>query len=184
LTSHRWERGYKLNRTEKTELIQELREGFSKAKAIVFTDYRGMTVADLSDLRRLLREGKFEYRVVKNTLAKIAAEGTAVAAAKDAFRGPVGIAISYDDPVLAVKKILEYSKKNDKLKVGIGFIEGTVCDPQDLRAVADLPPKNVLLATIAASFQSPLSQFGRLLTATLSRFAYALDALKNKKGGQ
>ena len=70
----------------------------------------------------MLREGNFEYKVVKNTLAKIAAEGTSVSAAKDSFKGPVGIAISYDDPVLTVKKVLEYSKKNNKLQVGVGLV--------------------------------------------------------------
>lgn len=184
MTSHRWERGVNLNRTEKEQVIQELREGFAKAKAIVFTDYRGLTVADLSDLRSLLREGRFEYKIVKNTLAKIASEGTAVSAARDAFKGPVGIAISYEDPVLAVKKILEYSKKNDKLKVGIGLIEGSVCAAQDLKAVADLPPRRVLLATMAGGFKSPLNKLGWLLNATLSSFANALEALKNKKSNQ
>jgi len=184
LTLHRWERGFNLNRTEKEQVIQELKEGFTKAKAIVFTDYRGLTVADLSDLRSLLREGQFEYKIVKNTLAKIASEGTAVSAARDAFKGPVGIAISYEDPVLAVKKILEYSKKNDKLKVGIGLIEGSVCAAQELRAVADLPPRKVLLATMAGGFKSPLNKLGWLLNATLSSFVNALEALKNKKGSQ
>jgi large subunit ribosomal protein L10 len=184
LTLHRWERGFNLNRTEKEQVIQELKEGFNRAKAIVFTDYRGLTVADLSALRSLLREGKFEYKIVKNTLAKIASEGTSVSAAKDAFKGPVGIAISYDDPVLAVKKILEYSRKNDKLKVGIGLIEGSVCAAQDLKAVADLPPRNVLLSIMAGGFQSPLSKFGWLLNATLSGFVNAMEALKNKKSSQ
>jgi len=184
LTSHRWERGFNLNRTEKEQVIQELKEGFSRAKTIVFTDYRGLTVANLSDLRSLLREGKIEYKIVKNTLAKIASEGTSVSAAKDAFKGPVGIAIGYDDPVLAVKKILEYSKKNDKLKIGIGLIEGSICEAQDLKAVADLPPRNVLLSTMAGGFKSPLSKLGWLLNATLSGFANALDALKDKKSSQ
>ncbi|HXX82089.1 MAG TPA: 50S ribosomal protein L10, partial [Thermodesulfovibrionales bacterium] len=94
---HPWERGYKLNRTEKEQVIKDLRDDFQRAKAVIFTDYRGMTVAELSELRRLLREGNFEYRVVKNTLAKIASEGTSVSLGKDSFRGPVGIAISYDD---------------------------------------------------------------------------------------
>ena len=79
-----------------------------------------------------MREGNFEYKVIKNTLARIASEGTSVSAAKDSFKGPVGIAISYDDPVLTVKKILEYSKKNNKLKVGIGLIEGSVCASHEL----------------------------------------------------
>jgi len=184
LILHRWERGFKLNRTEKEQVIQELQEEFNRAKAIVFTDYRGLTVAELSDLRSLLREGNFEYKIIKNTLAKIASEGTSVSAAKDAFKGPVGIAISYDDPVLTVKKILEYSKKNDKLKVGIGLIEGAVCAAQDLKAVADLPPRNVLLAIMAGGFKSPLNKLGWLLNATLSSFVNALEALKNKKGSQ
>ena len=132
-------------------------------------------------MRRLLREGNFEYKVVKNTLAKIAAEGTDVIAAKDSFKGPVGIAISYDNPVLTVKKILEYSKKNDKLKVGVGLVEGSVCSSDELRAVADLPPKTVLLSIMAGVFQAPLSKLARLFNATVSSTAYALEALKNKK---
>jgi ribosomal protein L10 len=132
-------------------------------------------------LRRLLREGNFEYKVVKNTLAKIAADGTSVSAAKDSFKGPVGIAISYDDPVLTVKKILEYSKKNNKLKVGVGLVEGTVCSSDELKVVGDLPPKAVLLSIMAGVFQAPLSKLARLFNATVSSTAYALEALKNKK---
>lgn len=140
-----------------------------------------MTVAELSELRRLLREGNFEYRVVKNTLAKIATEGTSASPAKDSFKGPVGIAISYDDPVLTVKKILEYSKKNDKLKVGIGLIEGSICASGDLKTVAGLPPKNVLLSIVAGGFKAPLNKLASALNATLSRFVYVLNALKNKR---
>jgi len=132
-------------------------------------------------LRRLLREGDFEYKVVKNTLAKIAADGTSVSAAKDSFNGPVGIAISYDDPVLPVKKILEYSKKNNKLKVGVGLVEGTVCSSDELKVVGDLPPKAVLLSIMAGVFQAPLNKLARLFNATVSSTAYALEALKNKK---
>ncbi|MEW6003480.1 MAG: 50S ribosomal protein L10, partial [Nitrospirota bacterium] len=103
----------------------ELREDFGKSKAVIFTDYRGLTVAELSELRRLLKESNFEYRVVKNTLAKIATENTPVSIAKDHFKGPVGIAISYDDPVLIARKIFEYSKKNEKLRVDSAIIEGS-----------------------------------------------------------
>jgi ribosomal protein L10 len=176
-----WGRGCKLNRSEKEQVIKELRDGFLKAKAIVFTDYRGLTVAQLSDLRRLLREGNFEYKVVKNTLARIASEGTSVSVARDSFRGPIGIAIGYEDPVLAVKKVLDYSKKNDKLKVNVGLVEGTLCDAGELKAVADLPPKQILLSIMAGAFQAPLTKMARLLNATLGKFEYALEALKDKK---
>lgn len=148
---------------------------------MIFTDYRGLTVSELSELRSLLRDGNFEYRVVKNTLAKIASEGTSVSSAKDSFKGPVGIAISYNDPVLPVKKILEYSKKNDKLKVGVAFIEGSICAAGDLKAVAELPPKNVLLSIVAGGFKAPLNKLANVLNATLSKFAYVLTALKNKR---
>jgi len=178
-----WGRGCKLNRTEKAQVIEDLKDGFSRAKAVVFTDYRGLTVAQLSELRSILREGNFEYRVVKNTLAKIASDGTSVSAARDAFKGPVGIAISYDDPVLTVKKILEFSKKNEKLKVGVGLIEGTLCAEGELKAVADLPPRIVLLSILAGVFQAPLSKLARLFNATVCTSAYALEALKNKKFG-
>jgi ribosomal protein L10 len=140
-----------------------------------------LTVPELSDLRSLLREGKFEYKVVKNTLAKIASEGTSVAATKDSFKGPVGIAISYDDPVLTIKKVLEFSKKNDKLKVGIGLVEGEVCMSDELRTVADLPPKNVLLSIIAGGFMAPLNNLAYALSSTVSKFVYVLEAIKNKK---
>jgi ribosomal protein L10 len=138
-------------------------------------------VAELSALRSLLREGKFEYKIVKNTLAKIASEGTPVSAAKDSFKGPVGIAISYDDPVLTAKKVLEYAKKNEKLKVGIGLIEGTLCASDELKSVAGLPPKKVLLSIMAGAFQSPLSTLAGALNATLTKFVYVLEAIKNKK---
>jgi large subunit ribosomal protein L10 len=140
-----------------------------------------MTVAELSELRNLLREGKVEYKIVKNTLAKIASEGTPVSFAKDSFRGPVGIAISYDDPVLPVKKILEYSKKNDKLKVSAGVIEGSVCSSIDLKAVAETPPRKVLLSMLAGGFQAPLNKMAYALNATLAQFVYVLEAIKSKK---
>jgi large subunit ribosomal protein L10 len=178
---HLWGRGCKLNRSEKEQAIKELRDEFDKAKALIFTDYRGLTVAELSQLRRILREGNFDYKVVKNTLARIACEGTPVAVAKDSFKGPVGVAIGYDDPVLTVKNILEYSKKNDKLKVNAGLIEGALCGSEDLKAVAVLPPKPVLLSVMAGGFKAPLSKLARLLNATLSNFVNGLEALKNKK---
>jgi len=176
-----WGRGCKLNRSEKEQVINELRDSLSKAKAIVFTDYRGLTVAQLSDLRKILREGNFEYKVVKNTLARIASEGTSVSVAKDSFKGPIGIAIGNDDPVLAVKKVLEYAKKNDKLKVSAGLVEGTLYPAGDLKAIADLPPRQILLSIMAGAFQAPLSKMARLLNATLGKFEYALEALKDKK---
>lgn len=181
MIQHPWERGFKLKKQKKEQVITELKEGFDKAKAIIFTDYRGMTVAELSDLRRSLRNGNFHYRVVKNTLAKIASQGTPVSAAQDSFKGPVGIAISYDDPVMTVKKILGYSKNNEKLKVSSGIIEGRFCTPDELRAVAELPPRNVLLSMLAGTLLAPLSKLAGTINAIVSSFAHAINALRDKR---
>lgn len=82
---------------------------------------------------------------------------------------------------MTAKKVLEYARKNEKLKVGIGLIEGTLCASDELKAVAGLPPKKVLLSIMAGTFQAPLSNLASALTATLTKFAYVLEAIKNKK---
>jgi len=179
---HPWERGYKkLKREEKEQLISKLKDEFHKAKVLIFTDYRGLTVAELSELRRLLRTGDIRYRVIKNTLAVLASVDTPVSVAKDSFNGPVGVVFGYDDPVLTAKKVLEYSKKNEKLKISSGIIEGRFYKTDDIRAVAELPPKEVLLSMVACLLNSPLSKLAAALSATINNIAYAIEALKNKK---
>ena len=140
-----------------------------------------MTVAELSELRGLLREGDIKYRVVKNTLASIASQGTSVSAARDAFRGPIGVVISFDDPVLTAKRVLEYSKKNEKLKVSSGIIEGRFCMLDDIKAVAELPSRMVLLSMIAGSLQASIGKCAAALNATIQSFIHAMEALKQQK---
>jgi ribosomal protein L10 len=175
------ERGCNLKKEKKEQFIAELNDEFHKAKALIFTDYRGLTVAELSEFRSLLREEVIKYRVVKNTLATIASRGTPVAVAQDYFKGPIGLVISYDDPVLTAKKILEYSKKNEKLKVSSGIIEGKLCMLEDIKTIAALPSRKVLLSMIAGLLQTSIGKFASALNATVNSFAYAMEALKIKK---
>ncbi len=168
-------------RKQKSEELEELKEKFTRAKGVVFTDYKGLTVAQISQMRRLLRESELDYRVVKNTLAVIAAEDTPVSVAKDQFVGPVGIAIGYDDPVLVAKKVLEYAKGNDMFGVKGGVIEGQFMDLKDLKAVASLPPRDVQLAMLAGAMAAPMSKMASLLQATIRKFGYALNGLKELK---
>ncbi len=170
-----------LNKEEKIRVVSELQEKFAKAKGVVFTDYRGLNVEEITELRNSLRSAELEYRVVKNTLAKRAAEGTSVDAAKDILLGPVGIAIGYDDPVLLVKKVLAYSKGNNKLEIKGGIVEGSVCDVEQMKSISLLPPREVQLAMLAGVMNAPATKFAGLLNATLTQFAYAMEALKNKK---
>lgn len=139
-----------------------------------------MTVAEMTDLRRLLTGSSIDYGVVKNTLAKIASRDTDFSAAADSFAGPVGIAVGYDDPVLAVKKVLEFAKKNEKLKVTGAVVEGQLYGPTDLKAIADLPSREILLSMLAGALQAPLAKLAGALSATVTGFAYAMESLKAK----
>lgn len=177
-----WERSRKLkSKSQKAEEIKLLQERLAGAKAVLFTNYRGLTVEDLSQMRGMLKESQVEYRVVKNTLARIAVEDTPVVSAKAQFTGPVGIAIGYDDPVLAVKKTLEYSKKNDKLVVNGGVVEGKFLELADLKNVAELPSRDIQLGMLAGAMAAPLTKMASLLNATVQNLGYALSALKDKK---
>lgn len=150
---------------------------------MILTDYKGISVAELSELRRLLRGRGIDYRVVKNTLARIASQDTPISVAKDKFKGPVAVAIGYDDPVIAAKKVIEFSKKNEKLKLCWGVVEGKLYDASEVKAIAELPPREVLLSIMAGALQAPLSKMAGALSATVSSFAYAMNSLKTKKEG-
>jgi large subunit ribosomal protein L10 len=170
-----------LNREEKGEAIAELKKKFSAAKAVIFTDYKGMTVAELSELRRLLRSGGVEYRVVKNTLARIASQDTSASVGGNVFEGPIAVALGYDDPVGAAQKVVEFTRKSEKLKLRCGVIEGRFVDVEEVKAIAALPPKNVLLSMLAGAFQAPLSTLASAFSATVISFVHAMNGLKEKR---
>ena len=140
-----------------------------------------MTVAETTALRRSLSKSSIEYSVVKNTLAKIASQETSIAVAADVFKGPVGLAIGYVDPALAVKKVLEFTKTNEKLQVKGAVVDGELYGPADLKAIAALPSREVLLSMLAGALQAPAAKLAGALSATVTGFAYALESLKSKK---
>lgn len=148
---------------------------------MVFTDYKGLKVSELTELRNVLKGSSLEYHVVKNTLARIASADTSVSVAAEFFKGPVGVALGYDDPVTVVKQVLDFAKKNEKLKVRAGVVEGSVCSQDDLKAIASLPSRDVLLSMMAGTLQAPTSKLAAALNATVVGLAYALESLKTKK---
>jgi len=170
-----------ITKEKKSRQITELTERFARSKAVVFTEYKGLTVADMANLRKLLKEAGAEYKVAKNNLINIAAQGTPVEAAKDFFIGPTGVAFGFDDPVAAARKVLEYSEKNDKFKIKSGIIEGKLLSFDELKSLSKLPPRNILLGIMAGAFQAPAAKLAGALYATVAQFAYALEAVKNKK---
>lgn len=108
-------------------------------------------------------------------------EGTPAESAKDSVSGPIGVAIGYDDPALLAKKVLSFVKKNTKLEIKQGVIEGRTCAISEIKTISELPSREVLLSSLAGTMQAPASKLASALSATLTRFVYLMDAIKNKK---
>ncbi|MEW6409261.1 MAG: 50S ribosomal protein L10 [Nitrospirota bacterium] len=171
-----------MKREEKVRAVKELHDKFKDACAVILTDYKGLNVAEITELRRTLRASGVEYRVVKNTLAKRASEGTQVRSVNESFKGTIGIVLSYKDPLVAAKVITGFTKKQEKLRLLSGIVEGSPVTTEKIKSIAELPPRQVLLAVFACNLQAPIKSLAGLLYATVARFAYALEAVKSKKG--
>ncbi len=170
-----------MNKSEKQKALEELKENFGRVKGAVIAQYSGMTVAELTDLRGALRADGVSFKIVKNTLARIASEGTPMACAKDKFEGPVGLAIGYEDPIAVAKGIIRYSAKNEKLKPMAAVVEGQLVDAAELKSIASLPARPVLLSMMAGAFSAPASKMAGALNATVASMGHAFSALLAKK---
>jgi len=172
-----------MRKEAKAQAIEALREKFSRARVAVLTECTGMGANEITELRRQLRAAGAELRVVKNTLAVLAAEGTPVAAAKEYFRGPLSVAIGYDDPALPAKVLRDFiakGKRDKKMRITLGLIEGKILDPARLKAVADLPSRKVLLAQLLAGMLGPLGGLVGTMNGILSNFVGTLIAIKEQ----
>ena len=171
-------------RPEKVEQVELLTEKLKKAKAAVLTDYRGLTVSQLQDLRARLRAQDVEYRVVKNTLARRAAVEAGHEEFQDLLSGPVAIAFGYGELGVPAKLLGEFARQT-RLKVDVvgGLIEGRVMAADEVRQIADLPPRDVLLAQLLATLQSPVSQLVATIQAPVQQLVGLLEAYKDKLEG-
>ena len=164
----------------KHEMVAELTEKLSRATSAVVTDYRGLTVKQLEELRGQLRAQGIEYVVVKNTLARRAADAAGVGQFNGALTGPVGLAIGYGELSAPAKVLDDYFKVNKRLPIVAGLVEGQVLDAEGVKAIANLPSREALLAQLAGTLQSPLTQLAGSLESVLSNFAATLDAYREK----
>jgi large subunit ribosomal protein L7/L12 len=172
-----------MRKEKKSQAIAELHDKFSRARVAVLTECVGLEGNEVTELRRQLRGVKAELKVVKNTLAVLAAEGTPVAVAKEHFHGPVSVAIGYDDPALPAKILRDFiakEKRDKKMRITVGMVDGSVLDAARLKAVADLPPRTVLLSLLLASLQGPLVGLVGTMNGILSNFVGVLVAIKEK----
>ena len=171
----------KARKEQKAEQVDLLTERLRRAKVALLTDYRGLTVTQIQDLRGKLRTGDVEYRVVKNTLARRAAEAAGVPALQPELEGPVAIAFGYDDLSLPSKLINEWVRATRlKLDVKGGLVEGRVFSTEQVRQLADMPSRETLLSQLAGTIQSPMAQLAGALQTPLSMLAGALESYQKK----
>lgn len=169
--------------SEKQAVVAELKEKLAKTKGAVLTNYRGLTVAQDTKLRRKLREAGVEYRVVKNTMTRIAANELGLEGLDTYLEGPTAIAISESDPVAPAKIISEFIKENklQALEIKAGLVEGKVIDANGVKALANLPPREVLIAQVLAGMQAPIAGFVNVLQGTIRNAVYVLEAIRKQK---
>src|SRR5499433_451464 len=176
-----------MKKEEKSTAVAQLTDKFGRARLAILTECAGLPVNQITELRKQLRRAKAEYRVVKNTLAARAAEGTTLSEVKGYLKGPTGMVIGYDDPVLPTKVLRDFilaEKREEKIKITIGVLEGKVLQPTELTAVAKLPRKEVLIAMLLSAMQGPARGLVYTLSAVLSKFVRVIAAIQDKRKGE
>ncbi|HKV86497.1 MAG TPA: 50S ribosomal protein L10 [Candidatus Dormibacteraeota bacterium] len=171
----------KARKEQKAEQVELLTEKLKKAKVAVLTDYRGLTVAQLQDLRGKLRGGDVEYRVIKNTLARRAAQAAGVPELDAELKGPVAMALGYNDLGVPSKLINEWVRATRlKLEIVGGLVEGRVFTPEQMKQLADLPSREALIAQLLGTLQSPVGQLVGIMQTPLQQLRGVLEAYKTK----
>jgi large subunit ribosomal protein L10 len=170
-------------RPEKVAVVDEVKERFERADAALLTEYRGLNVKALADLRRQLRPAGAEYKVYKNTLVRFAAQEAGAEGLVELLSGPTAITFVHGDAAAAAKTLRDYARTNPTLIVKGGLLGTKVLTPADVAALADLPSREVVLARLAGAFQAPLVKLAGLLQALPRNFAYGLQALIDDRGG-
>jgi len=173
-----------LNRTEKEKVIGELHEKMAKAKAAILAEPKGLNVAIVTELRRKFREAQVDYRIVKNTLAKRAAKGTAVEKLLERFVGPTALIMSYGDVVAPAKILADFTKDRENFTIRTGVIEGQVVDAKGVQALAKLPGILELRAQIASMIAQPATKLARMIGTPGQQLAQVVKARADQLGKQ
>ena len=171
--------------SEKQAVVAALTEQLKGAASGVLVDYKGITVAEDTALRVELRKNDVQYGVVKNTLARFAAKNVGLDALCDVLEGTTSIAVCEGDPVAAAKVVAEFSKKlaaQEKFIIKSGFVDGKVISPAEVQALAELPSREVLVATVLGTLIAPIRGLATVLDANISGLARVMQAIADQKG--
>ena len=168
------------SKAEKESIVLEIKEKFETSKVAVLTDYRGLNVAEATKLRRRLREAGCEFKIAKNTLTNLAASRVGLEGLEPFLEGQVAIAFGAD-PVMPAKILSEFIRETKKMEIKAGVLDGKVIDAKGVKVLADLPPREVLLAMVLGGMQAPLYGFASVLQGTLRSFVYTLEAVRKMR---
>ncbi len=166
---------------QKREVIEGIGGKMKTAKAMIFADYRGLTVEQDTELRNALRKAGVDYKVVKNTLTRFAANESGLEGLDAYLKGPTAMASSKTDPVAPAKVLSEYAKKYNKLELKAGVVEGRIIDAGGIKALAELPPREVLIARVLGGLNAPISGLVNVLNGNIRGLVVALNAIAEQK---
>ena len=170
-----------MNKTDKQTVIDALTAKLAEARAIYVTDYQGLTVGRVTDLRRRLHKAGVDYVVVKNTLALRALKAAAVPGLDAYVTGPTAFALTSADAAAAAKVLTDFAKEFEKPALKAAIVDGRAVTPEQVGRMAQLPPRDVLLAELAGALQAPLAGFVGVLSGLLSTFVGAVEALRAQR---
>lgn len=170
-----------MERSAKQQVVEELNAAFRTNGGVLLIDFSGVNVADETELRRKVAAAGSTYRVVKNTLARRAAEETAVAALHAHFRGPTAVAMTQQDPVGLAKAVTDFLKAHPGMAFKAGVLDGAVLTAEDVSALADMPSRQELLSKLLYLLQSPLTRLASALQSPLRNLASALKQIEEQK---
>lgn len=169
-------------RKDKEQIVSEIQSSVEGIRAAILTDYRGLNVEEITLLRNQLRQASIKYRVVKNALIKLALKDTHLEPLVDHINGPTALAISYDDPLSPAKILGEFRKKQPKLEIKGGLVEGRLVDQEGIKRLAEIPSREVLLGRLMSVFAAGPTQLIGVLSANLHRLLRVLYAIRLQKG--
>jgi large subunit ribosomal protein L10 len=168
---------------KKEQTVTELQSKLASSKVTVFANYRGLDVANATALRVSFREAGAEVLVAKNTLTKIAADQEGIHGLDQVLTGPTMIAFGYNDLTVPSKLLNSFLKTNRSLEIKGGLLDGRVISPGDVRVLADLPSREVLVSQVMRGLQGPIAGLQTVLTGPIRKLAYALQAVQEQKAG-
>jgi ribosomal protein L10 len=171
-----------MRKEQKVALVENLAERFKRANLALVSEYKRMSAAETTEMRRRLRAVRGELRVAKNTLIRRAIKGTAFAKLEDQLGGPVGLILSFEDPVALAKAATSFKELGDKFKVRGGILDGQPLTIEEIQALAAMPPKEVILGQLLGLLQAPATRLVRLLNEPGSALARVIDAIGKQKG--